>query len=360
MKKNILSFFKFKLVVCLLIIMCVTVLVLPAFAETKPEYKWRFAQGWSFKVLDEGLPIFCDLVKLYSNGRMEIELYPHGILGTHDEMFHAIQEGSVEMGLLCPYVNLVPGGMLNWMPWAVGNYDESVIAFTPPDGILYKIMSAAWEEVGFHFCFVTVEGPYGLGNNIRPIKTPDDFKNIKFRVSSSLGFVKALVNMGKGTGMTVETIPWADLYNALERGVVDGIWDTGSGLVGERHFEVMKYYTALDWAWGANNVVINKDKWDALPSDLKEVLSKAAKITEYYLYEGHRRGELELMKEAAENGVEIYYPTAEEREKFRLKANMPVIWEELCKPWLEKHYPGQNMTQKVLDELNRIHNMCLK
>jgi C4-dicarboxylate-binding protein DctP len=160
--------------------------------------------------------------------------------------------------------------------------------------------------------------------------------------------------------MTVATIPWVDLYNALERGVVDGCWDMWSSLIEERHVEVIKYYTALDWIWSANNVVINKDNWNALPSDLKKVLVKAAKYAEAYIYEGHRRENPKLMKKVQESGVEIYYPTIEEREQFRLKANMPEIWEELCKPWLEKNYPGQNMTQKVLDELNRIHNSCSK
>ena len=33
---------------------------------------------------------------------------------------------------------------------------------------------------------------------------------------------------------------------------------------------------------------------------------------------------------------------------------MPAIWDELCKPWLDAHYPGQNMTQVIQDELDRI------
>jgi hypothetical protein len=33
---------------------------------------------------------------------------------------------------------------------------------------------------------------------------------------------------------------------------------------------------------------------------------------------------------------------------------MPAVWEELAKPWLEKTYPGQNMTKKVQDELEKV------
>jgi C4-dicarboxylate-binding protein DctP len=285
-----------------------------------------------------------------------VTLYPDGTLGTHDEIFHAVQEGSVEIGIFSPYVNLVPGGMLNWVPWTIETYDQSAVAFNSPDGILYQVMTDAWEEVGCHFLFVGLEGPYGIGNNVRPIKTPDDFKNLTLRVSSSLGFVRALENMGKGTGMTVATIPWADLYNALERKVVDGCWSLWSSMVEERHFEVIKYYTGLDWAWGTNNIVINNELWSSLTPELQEAIFKAGEVAEIREYEVHRRADADFKKIITEGGTEIYYPTAEERELFREKANMPAVWEELCKPWLEEHYPEQNMTQKVQEELERIHN----
>jgi TRAP-type C4-dicarboxylate transport system substrate-binding protein len=125
--------------------------------------------------------------------------------------------GSEALGVFAPYVNLVPGGMLNWMPWTIENWEECKVAFMPPDGILYKVMQKAWNEVGMHQLFVVSQGAYGLANNARPLRSPDDLKNLKMRVSASLASVKMLGNMGKGTGMTMETIPWAELYNALSR-----------------------------------------------------------------------------------------------------------------------------------------------
>lgn len=354
MKKNICSFCKFKLAVYLLIIMCVMVFALSALAEDKPEYKWRFGSAWTVEIEDRANQLFCDLVDYYSDGRMKITLYPNGALGSHDEIFHAVQEGSVEIGIFSPYVNIVPGGLFNYIPWTIENYNQAAVAFDNPDGILFKLLFKAWEEVGCHYLYTGVEGRYGIGNNVRPIKTPDDFKNLKFRVSSSLSFVRALQNMGEGTGMTVATIPWADLYTALERNVVDGCWSYWSSMVEERHFEVLKYYTALDWAWGSTNVVINKEKWDQLTPELQKVIVKSGDIAEKYFYQMHKTAEADFKKTIEEGGVEIYYPTQEEIKLFRNKANMPAVWEELCKPWLEKHYPNQNMTQKVLDELNRI------
>jgi TRAP-type C4-dicarboxylate transport system substrate-binding protein len=285
---------------------------------------------------------------------MEVEFYPDGLLGSHDEIFRAVQEGSVEMGVYAPYVDLVPGGMLNWMNWTVSSFDEAGIAYVAPDGIIYQVMDEAWKEVGFKLFWSSYFGPYGLANKARPLVKPDDMKDLKMRVSASLGFVMTMENMGQGTGLTLQTIPWADLYNALERGVVDMCWSLWPSLVEERHMEVVNYYTDLGFGWDAANVCMNRDLWDSLPGDLQEAIWRAAAMAELRDAEAHRRVNLAYKKQIVDAGVEIYYPTPAEKAVWREKANMPAIWEELATPWLDEHYPGQNMTQKILDELDQI------
>jgi len=294
------------------------------------------------------------LINVYSDRRIEVEFYPDGLLGSHDEIFRAVQEGSVEGGVYAPYVDLVPGGMLNWMNWTVSNYNEAAIAYDAPDGILYQVMDEAWKEVGFKLLWSSHFGPYGLGNNVRPLITPDDMEDIKMRVSASLGFVMTMENMGKGTGLTLQTIPWADLYNALERGVIDMCWSLWPSLIEERHFEVLTYYTDLGFGWDAANFAMNRDLWDSLPPDLQEVIKRASANAEMRDFEFYRRANIAFKKTLVESGLEIYYPTPAEKAVWREKANMPAIWDELATPWLDEHYPGQNMTQQILDELARI------
>jgi TRAP-type C4-dicarboxylate transport system substrate-binding protein len=316
--------------------------------------KWRLGSAWTQKERNISLQLFADLIGIYTNGEIEVKFQPSGLLGSHDEIFHAVQEGSVQMGVFAPYVNLIPGGMLNWMPWTVGTYDEAAVAYRAPDGILYKVMDEAYKEVGMKLLWSPPMGPYGIGDKVRPIQKPEDLKDLKMRVSASLGFVKTLQNMGEGTGMTLETIPWADLYNALERNVVDGCWSLWGSLVEERHYEVMKHYTALNFAWDSCNVAINREAWDKLSDKHKEAIWKAADAAEQRDFESHRRADRAYQKQLMASGLQIYFPTSAERKVFREKARMDQIWKELCDPWLEKHYPGQNMSQKIRAELDRI------
>ena len=318
----------------------------------EPEYQWKFGQTSVRASQGESYKLFCELIEKYSDGRISVEFFPDNQLGTLDEIFHAVQVGDVEMCGVAPYVNLVPGGMFNWMPWTVESWEESKMALSRPSGVLYVPKQKAMNEVGMHILFTVSQGSYGIGNNVRPIKTTEDFKNLKMRVSSSLGCVRGLQNMAAGTGMTVQTVPWGDLYNALSRGVVDGCWSMWPSLVEERHYEVMKFYTSLDWMWDANQVVINNDIWNELPEDLKAAIEKAADEAEAHQYKIQEKmaDEFQAFLKKQPN-FEIYYPTIEERAEFREKANTLSIWEELCTPWLDKHFPGQNMTKKILDEL---------
>ena len=199
------------------------------------------------------------------------------------------------------------------------------------------------------------QGPYGLANNARALKTPEDLKNLKMRVSSSLGFVLALKNMAEGTGMTMETIPWAEIYNALSRGVVDGCWDMWPSLVDERHAEVMKHFTDLQWSWDSQGIVINKALWDSLEPSLQEAIMKAAQEAETMLYDIQEKAQNDYIAALRQQkNFTITELSEEERDVWRNKARMEGIWKELCDPWLEKHYPGANMGATIQAELAKI------
>lgn len=332
----------------------------PTETETTPtttpvkKYEWRFGAAFARPLENETNEIFVDLVDVYSDGMMEVVYYPDGVLGSHTELFHAVQEGSVEIGAIYPYSSVVPGGFIQGMPWAMNSYDQAVVAYSPDDGIIWQLQTKAWDEVGFKLLFIAVEGGYGFANNVRPLRTPEDFRNLKMRVSGSQQGVMAYENMSEGTGMTLEVIPWADLYNALERGVVDAVWDAWTPLLEERHAEVLAYYTPLDAWMSFNNNAVNKEAWEALPADLQDAIWDAGRVAEIYSYEVHRRADSQNQKLVAEAGVEVYYLTEQERAVFQELTKVEEIWEATATPWLEAAYPGQNMAKKVQDELARI------
>ncbi len=327
----------------------------PPAAPTEPDYYWRMANSWVQEERNVSMQLFADLVNQYTDGRVHIDFYPDGLLGTHDEMFHAVQAGDIEIANVCPYVHLIPGGMLNWMPWTISTYDQLAVAVDRNDGILFDVMTDVYDEVGLQLLWFTPMGPYGVGSNVRPITHPDDFEGQVMRVSGSLGFVRCVQNMSEGTGLALETIPWADVYGALERGVVDSAWSLWGSLIEERHYEVLTYYTDLGFGFDQNNVAINQQLWQGLPLDIQDAIMKAGVFAEERDFEIHRRIDKEYQLVLRDFGLEIHYPTPEEKAVFRERARMGEVWEELCLPWFEDRYPdGRAKMNEVLAELDHI------
>ena len=122
-------------------------------AAENVEYKWRFGMPWTRPNLQRSFEVFCNLVESYTDGRMVIKLYPDGLLGNHDEIFHGLRSGSIEIAQITPYVSVVPGGIVNFMPWSVTNYTEFAMAFGRPDGIMYEVLEKSLQRSGFS-CFV--------------------------------------------------------------------------------------------------------------------------------------------------------------------------------------------------------------
>ena len=337
------------------------VCVVVGVTEAAPRYRWSFAQPWTRPLADRGYQLFIDRVREYTDGAIEITLFPAGLLGTHDESFHGVRDGSIEISVLSPYVSIVPGGMMNWMPWTISSFDEARIAYSYPDGIIFRVMREAWREVNAELLFSVSQGAYGFGNNTRPLRLPDDLDGLKMRVSASLGAVRTLGNMGSGTGMTMETIPWAEIYNALARGVVDGIWSMWPSLLDERHAEVLTYYTHVGWTWDANNVVINRELWDSLEPRYQHAIRRAAAAAEQYLNDLHEmaeRGFVERLETEFDN-LTITWITPEEQAVWRERADMASVWAEIADPWLESVWPGQNKGEYIRAQLDAVREQVL-
>jgi TRAP-type C4-dicarboxylate transport system substrate-binding protein len=331
-------------------------IVLPATAiAAESEYTWTFSQPWTRPIADTVYEQFIEKVSDYSNGRIEIKLYKNGLYGNHSETFHAVQSGSTTIGAFSPYAKIVPGGVLNWMPWSITSWEAAEVAYAP-DGPLYNVLETAYNEVGMHTLMHISQGAYGIGNTVRPIRKTEDFKNLKIRVSGSIGLVRALQGMGANTGMTLQTLPWSEIYNGLSRGVIDGNWTMWPSLVDERHAEVSKYFSDINFAWDNQNVAINKEVWDELPKDLQDAVSQAAEESQIYSNKLHREAEdgyintLEKM-----DGFTIVRLTEGERDALREASNVKAIWSELADPWLEKAFPGQNMSSKLQKQLAEIN-----
>src|SRR5215475_8267484 len=102
----------------------------------------------------------------------------------------------------------------------------------------------------------------------KPLREPEDFKGLKFRIQSS----KVLEAQMRALGSIPQIMAFSEVYQALQTGVVDGQENTPSNMYTQKMHEVQKYTTLSDHGYIGYVVVVNKKFWDGLPADVKPSL----------------------------------------------------------------------------------------
>jgi TRAP-type mannitol/chloroaromatic compound transport system substrate-binding protein len=249
----------------------------PVFAQQsggEKVFKWRFQSHWpaasaSFKPLKKFFDQ--DLQKL-TGGRLQITLFPAAALVPTKELFDACRKGTVEGGTGSPayWMTIVPIAgvsgncpMTFREPWE-GLYFHYVMGFE-------NMLKEAHAKYNVLYYTEKIYPTAMIGK--KPIYKLEDFKGYKIRSAG------AIADMLRDLGAAPTMIQGAELYLALQTGVVEGAhWGAAQGALSMKLCEVAKYYIQPNLAMSGTDVIlINKDAYNALPKDLQIILDLALK-----------------------------------------------------------------------------------
>jgi len=101
-----------------------------------------------------------------------------------------------------------------------------------------------------------------------PLRTPADAKGLKYRVQNS----DVLVAQFQAVGGVPQKMAFAEVYQALQTGTVDGTENPWSNIYSQKFFEVQKHITESDHGVLDYMVVTNTDFWNGLPKDIRTQL----------------------------------------------------------------------------------------
>ena len=173
---------------------------------------------------------------------------------------------------------------------------------------------------------------WASGNDIfffskKPLRTPEDFEGVKTRA-----FGTSISDWINGMGADAQFVAFAEVYAALERGILGAGVTGGDAGFGQRWYEVADYITGPLVSWPANDMVMNKDKWEELPPDLQAiVLEEAAKAEMEMLRLGAIQNEVGLLKNVEIGGMEY----TEFSPELRAKSDQAVI-EGVIPNWADR------------------------
>ena len=160
-----------------------------------------------------------------------------------------------------------------------------------------------------------------------PLLTLEDFQGVKTRA-----FGTSISDWINGMGADAQFVAFAEVYTALERGILGAGVTGGDAGFGQRWYEVADYITGPLVSWPANDMVMNKDVWEGLPPDLQAiVLEEAAKAEMEMLRLGAIQNEVGLLKNVEKGGMEYHEFSAE----LRAQSDKAVI-EEVIPNWASR------------------------
>jgi TRAP-type mannitol/chloroaromatic compound transport system substrate-binding protein len=291
----------------------------------QPKVQWRMSTAYP-PVLDQLLNAAQQLARIVeetSGGRFRIEVFPGGQIMAPFACFDAASQGTIQafMGSGQYWSDKEPA--LEWFTTIPFGMNPEGMAAWHFQGDGLKLL----EETYAAFNLVPRQGPAFApqmgGWFRRKITTIGDYKGLKMRIPNLGG--KVIARAGGNVVLT----PAADIYAALERGVIDvAEWvgphdDMKLGL-----HQTARYYYYPGWhePGTMNAFGFNRKAYDALPLDLRRMLDHATAAAQVYgLTDYHVKNAiaLERLKTEFKGKVEILqYPVPMLRDLKKLAAEV--------------------------------------
>lgn len=240
----------------------------PAAAET-----WR---AWNIHPADYPNGVAMDewaaAVEEATGGEVAVEVFHGGVLGSQPDAIEQMQAGALEaanfnMGPMGP---VVPATNVLSLPFLFRSVEQMHEAM---DGEIGERFAAALEEEGIVALSWFDSGSRSLYNSKGPIETPADVEGLKFRVMNN----DLYVDMIDALGGNATPMAYAEVFGALQTGVIDGAENNWPSYDSSNHFEAAQYYSITDHLILPECLCVAGSVWDPLPEDTKEAIRGAAR-----------------------------------------------------------------------------------
>lgn len=246
---------------------------------------------------------FKKVVEEKTDGKIKIEIYSSGVLGTMQEMIESVRVGALDMQLAGggTMVIYIPQFAAAGAPFLFNSYEE---AYALLDGPVGDSWAEAAEEKGFKLLSYCDLGMAQITNNVRPINSPKDLKGLKMRSPNEATYIKTFQDLGSA----VSTLAYSELYLALSQGVVDGQFNPIDAIMNSSFDEVQNYLAMSNIFYYYVSFIMNKDLWDSFDEDVQQIIQEAAYEARDASREYIGNYEAELLEEAKKSFKEITYP----------------------------------------------------
>ncbi len=221
--------------------------------------------------ITEGMHKFADLVKEYTEGTVTIDVYSNAALTDEASSVDQLQLGSLDFSRvntnsLAPTVDEF--GVFA-MPYLFTSTEQKYKAL---DGEAGDAVMAKLEDYGMVGLYFWEAGARCFYTTSKPIRTVEDLKGMKIRVQQT----EVAISMVRALGAEATPMDYAEVFQGLQTGIVDGAENDFVSYYTSGHYEVAKYYSLDQHMAPPAVLLMSKASWDKMSEAQQEAVRKAA------------------------------------------------------------------------------------
>jgi C4-dicarboxylate-binding protein DctP len=270
---------------------------------------------------------FEELAERYTDGRVDVQVFPNSTLYQDRDELEALQFGGVEM--------LAPS-LAKFGPLGISSFELFDLPFLFDD--INEVHRLTQGEIGEElFETLRPRGIVGLAywdngfkimSATRPLRLPRDFSGLPMRIQQS----RVIAAQMTALGAVPRVMALSEVRAALETGWVDGTENPPSNMLTQAMYQVQPHATRSYHGYLGYAVIVNGAFWQALPETVREGLSRALDEATAYGNGIAAAKNAEALDEIVTAGTtEIHELTSDERAAW-IAALLPV--HEQMRDWI--------------------------
>lgn len=261
--------------------------------------------------LNNGFRRIAERVKKETNGEIDITFYEGSSLGSYDQIFQEIMRGTIDIQAAWGTPRFNKKFEIQALPGLAAGF-EQIYKLTNPDSPFTQYLKSVYEECGTVYLGSLVDTLACVAiRKGKEVKHPFDTSNKEcvIRVVEFTGARK----FWAGLGYQIATTQFAELFSAMQTGVIDG--DMGAGMESTwlRYRDVTSQLIEYPNGFWLLDFVISKKTWDSFDDKTKEIFIKAYEAERESVYNDAIKSYEDYKKKLQEDGgITIVSPTPED------------------------------------------------
>nr|WP_230633434.1 C4-dicarboxylate TRAP substrate-binding protein DctP [Pseudomonas fluorescens] len=269
----------------------------------------------------QGALLFKKLVEERLPGKVKVEVYPNSSLFGDGKEMEALLLGDVQMiaPSLAKFEQYTKTVQLFDLPFLFDDISAVDRFQLSPEG---QALLKSMESKNITGLAYWHNGMKQLSAN-KPLREPKDARGLKFRVQASA----VLEEQFKAVNANPRKMSFAEVYQGLQTGVVNGAENPYSNIYSQKMHEVQKYITESNHGLLDYMLITNTKFWNGLPPDVRSELDKIlVEVTAHVNKEAAQLNQNDKQRILDAKTTEIITLTPEERSEWRDK--MKPVWKK--------------------------------